>query len=330
MVRRLSQVLRNFLQLIVAVCTSTRPVSAAEFLVRPDGSGDAPTIQAAVDLSTDGDIITLADGRFVGDGNRDIIVRKAVTIRSQGGDPESCIIDCTDPSGSFHDGIYFRFTASNPTLEGITITGGRLDEFDTGAAVKMWFSSPTLRRCVFRNNVAGQGAAIHVQSASPTLEECIIVQNTATRFGGGGIYCGEASPTIVSCTIADNTAVKGAGIACWMSTPTIGHTIISGNDGGEAVYCAESSAAIVSCSDIFDNSGGDWVGCIEDQAAVNGNFAAAPLFCDAANGNFALCPQSPCAPPGVTGCGLVGALGVGCETVGRDPSSWAETKARYR
>jgi hypothetical protein len=40
--------------------------------VAPDGSGDAPTIQAAIDSSAPQDVVELADGTFIGPGNRDL------------------------------------------------------------------------------------------------------------------------------------------------------------------------------------------------------------------------------------------------------------------
>ena len=39
---------------------------------RADGSGDLPTIQAAVNASTDGAVVELANGVFTGMGNRDV------------------------------------------------------------------------------------------------------------------------------------------------------------------------------------------------------------------------------------------------------------------
>ena len=46
------------------------PALARTWSVLPDGSGEAPTIQAAVDSADDGDTISLGDGTFTGDGNR--------------------------------------------------------------------------------------------------------------------------------------------------------------------------------------------------------------------------------------------------------------------
>lgn len=59
--------------------------NGATFTIRPDGTGDFPTIQAGIDAIHDGDVLVLADGTFLGAGNRDLDLRgKAITIRSDG------------------------------------------------------------------------------------------------------------------------------------------------------------------------------------------------------------------------------------------------------
>jgi hypothetical protein len=69
---------------------------------------------------------------------------------------------------------------------------------------------------------------------------------------------------------------------------------------------------VLTCCDIYGNAGGDWVGCIADQAGINGNFSDDPLFCDIAAGDYHLDDSSPCAPAN-NDCGvLIGVLGVGC------------------
>ena len=86
----------------------------------------------------------------------------------------------------------------------------------------------------------------------------------------------------------------------------------------------------LACSDVFGTTGGDYTDCIAGQGNVAGNFSANPLFCDPEAKDFTLATGSPCAPPGVTGCGLVGALPVGCGPISVEPASWASIKARYR
>jgi pectin methylesterase-like acyl-CoA thioesterase len=66
---------------LLLISTST-PAFAATYVVSPDGSGDFPTIQAAIDAAVDGGIIELTDGTFTGDGNRDIdYAGKSITVR---------------------------------------------------------------------------------------------------------------------------------------------------------------------------------------------------------------------------------------------------------
>jgi len=49
------------------------PAEARTWIVAPDGSGDAPTIQAAIDSTEyNGDVIMLLDGVYSGFGNRDL------------------------------------------------------------------------------------------------------------------------------------------------------------------------------------------------------------------------------------------------------------------
>jgi hypothetical protein len=76
-------------------------VDARTWYVKSDGSGDAPTIQAAIDsvLYYGGDIL-LADGTYQGPGNRDLQARWSFSLHSESGDPTSCIIDCQGTAGN--------------------------------------------------------------------------------------------------------------------------------------------------------------------------------------------------------------------------------------
>ncbi|MHC4195283.1 MAG: hypothetical protein ACYSQZ_04975, partial [Planctomycetota bacterium] len=81
--------------------------SAEIIVVEPDGSGDQPTIQAAIDAAYEGDEVVLSIGTYTGDGNRDIDPNgKAVTIRSTNpNDPNivaATIINCEDNGRGFY------------------------------------------------------------------------------------------------------------------------------------------------------------------------------------------------------------------------------------
>lgn len=112
---------------IAMAALSFVPVLAATHVVLPDGTGDFPTIQDAVDAATDGDVIELGDGTFTGEGNRNIeYLGKAITIKSQSGDPESCIIDAQGIEGESRRGFSFKVgDVPAARLESVKIINGR-------------------------------------------------------------------------------------------------------------------------------------------------------------------------------------------------------------
>jgi hypothetical protein len=109
------------LSLLIGILVSASAAPATTYLVRPDGSGDFPTIQAAVNVAVDSDVIELGAGTFTGSGNRGVYIRhKAITVRSQSGDPSACTIDCAGLARGFD----LSLTHSGTAVEGITITRG--------------------------------------------------------------------------------------------------------------------------------------------------------------------------------------------------------------
>ena len=116
---------------------------------------------------------------------------------------------------------------------------------------------------------------------------------------------------LVNNTIAAN---DGHGIT-WNSTAssTLSNNILAYN-GQHAYEYIGGSIPELFCTDIYGNLGGDWTGVIADQYGTNGNFADDPLFCDAAEGDYALQSNSPCLLEYQGGeiCGRVGALDRGC------------------
>ena len=110
---------------LAALALVAAPAGAATYTVEPDGSGDYPTIQAAVNAATHGDVIELGDGVFTGPGNHSITFGgRRVTVRSRSGDPAACTINL---QGSVSNSVRaFSFSAEGPqtVIRGITIARG--------------------------------------------------------------------------------------------------------------------------------------------------------------------------------------------------------------
>ncbi len=192
-------------------CLSAAFTSSAEdYLVRPDGTGDFPTIQAALDAAAPGDVIELTDGTFTGDGNRDLdLLGKEVTLRSQMGDPAKCVIDGggsqTEPRRVFH---LRSGETEGATIQAIKITGGWNDTPPRGGGVLLeGMSSPRFQSCRFEGNY---GSAVFCSTGcAPRFEECEFRNNEGWQ--GGGIYSLAARPVVSRCSFIGNSAEASGG-----------------------------------------------------------------------------------------------------------------------
>ena len=313
------------------------------FVVRPDGSGDFPTIQAAIDASTDGGTIELADGTFRGDGNRDLDFHGTnLTIRSQSGQPASCTIDCegsvADPHRGFH--LHSGETAA-AVIDGLSIVGGYRPDGDYGSGIRCTNSaSPTIRNCILSGHTGGGAGGMYAIDGTPRIEHCTFIDNSVVHhagalqiggastayleyvtfasnsggnMGGALLVAGTSSAELHHCTFCDNGAPEGGAIAGALGgTIMVDRSIVVFSNQGAAVFCSGDAGATLTCCDVYGNAGGDWAGCIAGQGDLPGNLSADPLFCDREGRDFTLDEASPCAPEANPACGLIGAWPVGC------------------
>ncbi|MBD3349253.1 MAG: T9SS type A sorting domain-containing protein [Candidatus Eisenbacteria bacterium] len=246
------------------------------------GTGDYPSIQAAIDAADAGETIKLQDGVYAGSGNRDVSFRgKALTVRSQSRDPDVCTVNAEGSPLDEHRGFLF-LSGEGPAsrLEDVTVSGG-------------WS--------------ADGGAGIACYNSSPTIDGCLILDNTAPYAAGIGCY--EGDPAITSCTIYGN---HGGGIGVINAFPQVANTIITANIDTSAVVCLEGGVPQLACTDIWGNPEGDWTECIEDQLSLAGNITADPIFCAPWDTVLTLSTPSECLPAN-NSCGvLMGAFGEGC------------------
>jgi cathepsin L len=216
-----------------------------------------PTLKAAFAAANNNDIIRLAPGTYTGNDNTNIdFGGKGVTLRSTNPlDPNTVaatIIDCqgTDavPRRAF---IFDKGENANSVISGLTIRNGYIR--DNGGAVYCYYSSPTIKNCVFENNTATgykkAGGAIALYNSNATITNCLITNNFASGYGGG-ISCRDGSmPVISNCQVLDNySSDEGGGIYCWVnSNAQIDHTIIAGNysnNAGGGLFFFESGDSV--------------------------------------------------------------------------------------
>ena len=224
----------------------------ATLLVRPDGSGDYPHIRAAVIAAQPGDVIELADGVFVGSGNRNVeFYGKTVTVRSQSGDAQLCIIDCQSLGRAFR---FVQNEGRDTRLEAVTIRNGHDEE---GGAIRC-FGSPTIVDCRIENCMGTTGGGLYCRLGSPLLSGCRFSGNSADY--GAGLYVHLASPTLISCEVIANSAERrGAGVYAEQAILDVRTSSFSGNTAlgviegiGGAMSMWQTTASVTGCT--FDGN----------------------------------------------------------------------------
>ncbi len=149
-----------------------------------------PTIQTAIDASTNGDEVIVAPGEYV-----ELIDfhGRAITLRSTNpADPN--VILSTIINGDGNGPVVSCTSGENlsTTISGFTITGG--EQVSIG-----------------RNG-------IQIIDSGLTIQKCSITNNNALGTAGGGLFAMRSSARIENCTFWENTdlASAGTGAACYI------------------------------------------------------------------------------------------------------------------
>ena len=259
------------------------PVQGRVWRVASDGSGDAPTIAAAVDSATGGDEILIGPGTY----REYLVLKPGIAVRGDG-PPESVILDrspswapgfvCPEP------GVYpvERMTIRNAgpgimaaadarplislcTFEdcesdfggAIACSGGSIVDCTFRNNQAEWAGaiacdSATVRGCTFENNVAnrgshpaGMGGAVYWQKTA-LVSDCVFRSNTASVWGGAIVV--QEAATIFRCLFVDNVASEGAAI--WMGGwgCSMSECEFVGNDTGGTQSGAVDGPFLTNCT----------------------------------------------------------------------------------
>lgn len=283
---------------------------------RPDDSGDGfslltakRTLQSAVDLTVDGETVLAAPGVY-SEGTRvtpnektvgyllnRVVITNAINLRSSAGASGTVIQGAFDtvsgdPFGRGPNAVRCVYLGKG-TLEGFTLTGGATDsvnlenENNRGGGVYMpeFMYTALVRDCVISNNASVRGGGTH----SGTLRRCALLDNYAQNNSSGA-----RGSFAYDCLIANNRtggSTTGSAVGygwCYNCT-------VADNEGraGDTVYFYNSILTGLSVSGLhFDcclYGGASGTGTTNDNC-----FADAPLFVDAAAGDYRLAAGSPC------------------------------------
>jgi len=195
-----------------------------------------------------------------------------------------------------------------------------------GGLAYLFGATGTVEQSLIANNSTeasfNYGAGITCQSSAVVFRNLVIAGNNATSNGsdGGGLDIQfTPAPIVENCTIVGNAAAAGGvggGILIqWGADPQITNCIVVDSPAGAGIGCIFADSAVITGCNIWNNAGGDGFCGIDGGC----NFAADPLFCNAAEGNYHIALESPCAAgnhPDGGGCGAshVGAYSAGCGT----------------
>ena len=223
--------------LIIVLLLFVSLTNADIITVRKDGTGDCSKISAAIEEAHSGDTIIVGDGTWSGTKNTNLgCDGKAITVKSENG-PDNCIIDCGFSSRAF---ILESYESGELVIDGFSIINGT----GQGAAIAIYYSSPTITNCVFSNNDADDtyGGAISCCYSQASITSCTFADNSADS--GAAIYMNEGA-SITDCKFYDNTASYAGGaiyLSYYNRDDVIEPTVISGCVFGNNIASAYGGA----------------------------------------------------------------------------------------
>ncbi len=300
---------RILFPLLLAVSACAGPGQARTWLVQADGSGDAPTIQAAVDSAAVGDTVLVASGTY-SDIHQDLIgdfsvveMKSGVVLRSESG-PADTIIDISEAAEPARGVLCFNCDDAT-IVEGFTITGG-----DTyfGAGAYISGGAPLVQQNHFDQAYGGSGGAVTITfDSAATIRENLFTRNTACCGPGGAILVdGPAAPIIELNRFVDNDGFRGGAVALSLAGGTIRDNEFSGNLGTEEGALSVWRGNVEIRDNIFkSNQASSGGGAVIIDSADEGLLAGNLVIENEANGNgggYLLLDSS----PQVSGCTVAG------------------------
>jgi hypothetical protein len=231
----------------LAALTGTGTASAATWMVKPDGSGDVPTIQAAMDTAVAGDTVLVSCGIYY---EHDIEVTNGVYFTSATGASDCVTID----GQNLGRVLSCNSLDSTTSIVGFRITGGNLAlSAGYGGGIYCSLSDPKVTSCAFIDNSAFLGGGAYLYYSSPVFTDCQFCDNYICDYdcAGGGAIILHGSPAFTNCIFSNNGSplASGGGIASIADTLTVEGCLFERNTGhGGGLNFKGGTASLVGCT----------------------------------------------------------------------------------
>lgn len=248
------------------------PVSAAHartWYVKANGTGDAPTIQAAVDSAAVGDVLLIAAGHYTwanqggGNGYGMVFVPRGkdrLTIRGESG-AASTVLDA-----QMMGRVLFIQGFNNCIVEGLTFTGGQAPATGNyvGGGLATHLSGDIVRDCVFVNNYALQGGGLWCGGVSTlTVERCEFRYNYATNGGALFFINSNTTQTVRDCVLTKNVAsatggaIYGVNDGLDLQNTVVTENSAQGGDGGAIYLRSMWPSTVTGCTFVSNDGSGN-------------------------------------------------------------------------
>ncbi|MBL6997210.1 MAG: hypothetical protein ISR75_02075 [Phycisphaerales bacterium] len=249
--------MENIQKIAILLCT-TSSCLATTWIVDDDGKADFTSIQEAINVSSDGDVVYVRSGTYY-----ESIDFLGKWIQVQGEDQHNTIIDAAGtnaPVVTFKNdesafSVLSTFTLRNGT--GAYWVDPIFGQQKCGGGIFCDTASPFIELCTIKENIAWGGGGIFVTSGEPYIFFCDITSNVAEGHGGGMYIIDQVHANIDSCNVQGNTASWGGGMTCTgASDSLILNSSFNENtthNVGGGLYIRSSSSPIVTNCEFNDN-----------------------------------------------------------------------------
>lgn len=197
------------------------------------------------------------------------------------------------------DGGAIYAAAGTPLIVGNTFFANQtVGSSGRGGGIYLATSNASLNRNRLEANRAGLGGAIYVSGGTPSTSNNMLIKNVGIT-NAGAIYSINAPLHLRHNTLVANSTVASGGFALLFATPTSSQVLTMTNnivvDHSLVISVATGNQLSIRAT-LWNNNQTKWVGAATD---TGNNLDQAPLFVNAATGNYRLLEASPAVDSGI-------------------------------